>query len=102
MPYASSLSEHDFDLLHRPVDLVARDNQRRRDANGMDARVLGEDAACPQRIAVAARAAGLGLELDPDHEAPAAHLADHVAAHSPELVEEIGAVARGILDHPLF
>jgi hypothetical protein len=37
---------------------VALDDQRRRDADRVPVRILGQDAALAQRIAVAARAAG--------------------------------------------
>src|SRR6185503_477134 len=55
-----------------------------------------------QPLAVTARAAGLGLELDRQHEAAAADFAHGRAADARELRQEARALAFGVRDHAFF
>src|SRR5258708_34590328 len=80
------------DPVQRPVDLVAGDHKWRRDADGVNVRVLGKDASTLQGLAVATCAAGFRVKLDRQHQPAPAHLADGVGADALEAIEEARAL----------
>ncbi|CRE19531.1 Uncharacterised protein [Bordetella pertussis] len=81
-----------------PVYLFARDNQGRRQAQGLAVRVLDQHAARHQPLAIGARRPGVGLEFERQHQAAAAHFA-HRAGQRAQALHEIGALLARIVDH---
>ncbi|MNV56401.1 hypothetical protein D3C71_1486820 [compost metagenome] len=64
----------------------------------MAVRVLDQHAACQQAFAPQAGAAGVGFQLDRQHQPAPAHFA-HGAGQRAQAFQEVGADRRGVFDH---
>src|SRR5688500_10637081 len=93
--------QHALEPLHGPIDLLAGDDQRRRDSDDVVVGLLAQQALAPQRLAEAPRPAGRRLELDADPQPLAAHFFDVGRSDGAEALEEVGAQARRVVDHAL-
>ena len=94
--------EDALDPLQPPVDLLAGDGERRREAQDGAVGVLRQDALGGERIAEGARGDHVRIDLDAGPQAASAHVGDDVAAHRPEAVDEIGAELGRALDEALL
>ncbi len=83
------LLNHLLDPLERPIDLLARDRQRRSDANHVIMRLLAEDAEFLERFAVRTR---LARQLNADPQTDAANFFQFGTAQRFELLEEVSPV----------
>src|SRR6185295_6603450 len=98
---SGELGEDRFDPLERPIQLVLRDVERRREADRVDVGFLAEELLVAQRLAETARAAGGFGQLEADPKALAAYFLDPLALEAPQLFEEVRAQLGRVVDHLL-
>src|SRR6185436_1760710 len=72
--------QHPLQPLHGPVDLLPLDDQGGSDADHMVVGLLAQEPLVLERLAEAAGAAGLAVQLDADPQPLAAHLLDVLRA----------------------
>src|SRR5512145_722960 len=100
-PGRGALREDGLDLVDRPVQLVAGDDERRGEADRVHVGVLAEEPAVLEGVAVLAGPARLGHELDAGPEAEAARLLHEGRADGLESGGEVDAQLRRPLDELL-
>ena len=87
-----------LDALECPVDLVARDHERRRQADDVVVRLLAEHSLFLQQLAIGTGEPG---QFDADPQAASANLPDERASQRAQFREEVRAQLGGSLDEPL-
>src|SRR6185437_713991 len=90
---------HLADAVKSPVNLLAGNDQRRRDADNAIVRLLAENSLLFQRLAIGPCRA---VHLDADPEPSATNFAQVTATQGVQAIEKVSAQFRGALDHLLL
>src|SRR5829696_1227309 len=93
--------EHLFNALKAPVHLLARDGQRRSEAEHGAVGILGEHTLAGHLLAQSTGRDGFGINLDADPQAAPTHVGDDVAADRAQPLVEVGAEFGATLDQTL-